>query len=162
MTTTPLTTAEGIDALIARAVTSGAYHHAELLRHVRRGHIAWIHPTARDTLITSGMLNRAKTPTLVTIGDDDYQSTGPEGWACANRVLRWARWYCIHAAGAEVGQYSAIALATVLHRRAVLVETSAGSLDSWRSALYAINRHPHGMIVIPRDGQHPIMPEQLQ
>ena len=94
-----------IDRAVAAAATGGAGHMAELLRFVRRGGMALVQPQDRAALVSISMLKLAPRPVLVVIGDDDYASTGPAGWACARRLLHWSQWACIHAAGAEVAQY---------------------------------------------------------
>ena len=160
MTPFPHLPAVAIDRAVAAAATAGAGHYAELLRAARRGEIALVQPQDRAALMSMSMLKRAPRPVLVVIGDDDYQSTGPAGWASASRLLRWSRWTCIHAAGAEVAQYRAIAAATTLHHRALLVETSSAYAESWAAALRAANPHPHGCIIIPRTGPHPIAPDR--
>jgi hypothetical protein len=156
----PTMLGEVIDRAVAAAATAGAGHTAELLRAARRGEIAFVQPQDRAALVSMSALKRAPRPVLVVVGDDDYQSTGPAGWVCAARLLRWSRWTCIHASGAEVAEYRAIAAATVLHWRALLIETSSAQAENWAAALYAANRQPHGCIVLPGNGLHPVMPDR--
>jgi hypothetical protein len=149
-----------IDRAVVAAAAAGAEHMAELLRFVRRGAIALVQPVDRAALVSMSMLKRAPRPVLVVIGDDDYASTGPEGWACAKRLLRWCRWVCIHASGAEVAQYRAIATATMLHCRGLLIETSSAQAENWAAALSAANPYPRGCFILPRNGLHPVAPSR--
>jgi hypothetical protein len=149
-----------IDRAVAAAAAAGAGHMAELLRFVRRGAIALVQPQNRAAPVSMSMLKRAPRPVLVVVGDDDYQSCGPAGWLCAARLLRWSRWTCIHASGAVVAQYRTIAVATVMQRRALLIETSSAQAEGWAAALYAANPHPTGCVILPRNGLHPVMPDR--
>ena len=149
-----------IDRAVAAAATAGAGHLAELLRAVRRDEIAFVQPVDRAALVSMSALKRAPRPVLVVVGDDDYHSTGPGGWACATRLLRWSQWTCIHASGAEVGQYRAIVAATVLHGRALLIETSSAQAENWAAALSAANPYARRCLILPCTGPHPIVPDR--
>lgn len=104
------------------------------------------------------MLKRAPRPVLVLIGDDDYASTGPAGWACTPTLLRWARAAMVHGTGADVATYQLAVQMAVGCRRGLLIETSSPFARVWREALRTARQPvPNVTLVAPNDA-HPVMP----
>ena len=158
MTTFPTTPAAAIDHAIGQAVTIGFHHTAELLRAVRRGEICLIAPEDRTALVSMGSLKRAPLPVLVLIGDDDYASTGPAGWACTPTLLRWARQAIVHGTGADVPTYRLAVEMAVGCRRGLLIETSSVFAPVWREALRTARQPVPTLTLVAPDGAHPVMP----
>jgi hypothetical protein len=98
-------------------------------------------------------------PALVILGDDDYGSTGPAAWPDAVRLMRWARFTFLHAAGGEAVHYAAAALSAQEHHRVLLVETDTAHLEAWRALIDRIRPHGLGLIIATRSGAppHPTM-----
>ncbi len=80
---------------------------AELLRHVRSGHIQIVQIENRSAEIAAADLIIVDHPAVALIGDDDYKSTGPSGWRSAETICAWAHSAVIHAAGATAACASA-------------------------------------------------------
>jgi hypothetical protein len=70
-----------LNRMIAFFAEHGFVGKVELLRAALAGHIALIE-LPRDAPLPSA-LNRITRPAILLIGDDDYASTGPSGWAAA-------------------------------------------------------------------------------
>jgi len=145
--------------LISLAQTSGHGHLVELLRPAMRGQLNVSLPR-RDTrmppLHTMGKRGR---PVLVLLGDDDYQPTGPKGWACSDKLRSWARFALVHAAGAEPAHYARAASLAIECGRLLLIETASSAADDW--ALFLSARSPAIPLlgILPTGGQHPIRPD---
>ena len=127
---------------------------AELMREVRRGGLAILFNSDRHQTVTAADLNEAARPTIVVVGDDDYQSTGPAGWRCSATVAEWAVAAVIHAAGATAESYAEAAKAARLLGRAVLIETSTAYAFEWAESF----KPKRVLMVLPQDGPHPILP----
>jgi hypothetical protein len=147
-----------IDRAVAAAATAGAEHMAELLRAVRRGEIALVQPLDRSAPVSMARLKRAPRPVLVVIGDDDYCSTGPSGWACLPTLLCWARGAIVHGTGANVESYRGAVAMAQQTGRGVLVETSSGCAVAWREAFRTAGRPVQTLTLLPHGGVHPLMP----
>src|SRR4051812_42174861 len=96
--------ADQIDRLIAHCAALGLSGRVELLRAVRTREIALIE-SARDGVFR--MPENLARPVIVLLGDDDYATTGPTGWATTRRLLHWAKAGLVHASGADVTSYQA-------------------------------------------------------
>lgn len=112
--------------------------------------------------ISIGRLKRARLPVVVLIEDDDYLSSGPDGFPGAQRMLRWAHAVILHAAGGEPAHYEAAALIAARHGRAVLIETSSAQAEAWAVACarWAPAALARGFAMVPRGGAHPIAPSE--
>lgn len=150
-----ITAGSDIDRLIAAASGLGLDHRVALLRSVRAGELQVIEPS-RDGIVPLRMLDEPPRPTIVLLGDDDYCSTGPDGWPTWRRVLRWAAGALIHASGADVPSYQCAIGMALQCRRFLLIETSTARAETWSMPLLA-RRVPH-VCLMPRDGVHPVMP----
>ncbi|MBN8889214.1 MAG: hypothetical protein ABS99_05720 [Acetobacteraceae bacterium SCN 69-10] len=129
-----------------------------LVRAAAAGKIAVAEPGRIATgKAVRSMLNRPGLPEVVLIGDDDYRSTGPAGWRCADWLAGWGRRALIHGAGGEGRHYEVAVQAAVAGRRLALVETTSAHAAAWAALLR--DRMP-SLIVVPKpgDGPHPIPP----
>jgi hypothetical protein len=127
---------------------------AELMREVRRGGLAVFFSSDRQQVVTLAELNQAVRPTVVVVGDDDYQSTGPSGWRCSAVVSEWAAAAVVHAAGATAESYSEAVRAARLLGRAVLIETDTAHAEEWA----LVFEPKRVLLVLPKTGPHPILP----
>ena len=152
-----ITRADHIDCLISTTAAMELPGRVELLRAVRRGEITLV-ACDRQGMPPRRVLKASGRPLIAVIGDDDYRSTGPTGWAATRRLLYWARAGMIHATGADVRSYrTAIGMALVSWRF-LLVETDSAHLDEWSGAL-----HKHGVPFLglrPPKGSHPVAPDR--
>lgn len=154
MSKSPSGDAQVIDRMVSVATQAGDGAHLELLLAVKRGEIAMA-MLFRGDVPPMGELKRAGKPTIVLIGDDDYRTSGPIGWAGLRPLMRWARFGLVHAAGADVSTYRH-ALRLVRHqRRLVMIETAASAHNAW-GAMFNAFRVPADLIY-PEDGRHPTM-----
>lgn len=151
-------TTDAIDHAIARAVTIGFPHTAELLRAVQRGEICLVAPDDRAARVTMASLKRAHLPVLVLIGDDDYASTGPAGWACTPTLLRWARQAIVHGTGADITTYRLAVQMAVGCRRGLFVETNSVFAPVWAEALRLVRQPVPTLTLVAPNGRHPVMP----
>lgn len=76
----------------------------------------------------------ARRPTLVLIGDDDDEPTGPDGWPCAQRLLKWARVIVLHATGAERWHYETTVNTAEARGKVLMIETNSAQLPAWMAA----------------------------
>ncbi len=146
-----------LDQLIAHAVAMGFPHQAEIYREVRRGRLAAMQ-LDRKAVAPMGTLKRAPLPCLVVLGDDDYASTGPAGWASVPRLLRWARGALIHATGADIASYKMAVGMALKCRQFLLIETDFPHMREWGEALLAAPRPVPFVALQPSNGVHPVMP----
>lgn len=144
-----------LDRMIAGLVTAGFSHRAELLRAVRRGSICTIEPR-RDAIVSMRILKTAARPALVLVGDDDYATTGPDGWATLPNLLKWARGAMVHGTGATIESYQTAIGMTLVHRHFVLVETSSARVQEWGERF--ISRRIPVVGLLPTNGAHPLPP----
>lgn len=151
-----MTDAELAQTIVA-AEQAGAAHIVPVLRMVRTGGLHFILPL-RGATVPMRRLKTLDRPALVQIGDDDDTPTGPSGWPQAERLLRWCRFCVLHAAGAEPVHYAAAAMAALVHRRVLLIETTTAHERAWAALIRRVRPGQRGFIVrVPR-GQpaHPI------
>lgn len=136
---------------ITAAVAVQAPFALPIYRAARDGLINLIQP-GRDVQIPQKLLDRPRRPIVVLIGDDDYESSGPEAWACGLRVRRWARAGMIHAAGGEAEHYENALAGALLTGRLLLIETSMAQHSIWKTFLGS--RIPV-LNIVSRTGVHP-------
>ncbi len=146
-----IVTSERVNEYIAKAAISGVGHLIPVLSAVRDGRIAVEFLTSRDKAAPMGRLKRYTCPVLVVIGDDDYRNTGPGGWVCTQRVIRWARGVMIHGAGGTVATYETAVSGAEHFGRFVLVETGSEHIAQWVAAAGAKAK----LGIVANDGPHP-------
>lgn len=150
--------------LIALHEQAGAQHRIPLLRALLGGRIAFFE-AHRDT--SAGTVKRffgmAKKPAVMLLADDDYASTGPDGFAVTDRALQWARLVVIHATGGTPEQYADVVEAAGIMRRVALVETDSAHAAEWVARTKA-QTDPPALILLKPIGneQHPIVPAVRQ
>jgi hypothetical protein len=144
---------DDIDRIIAAAAGFGLVGRVELLRSVRRCELNLIevdrqgHPPNR-------LLKASARPVIAVIGDDDYASTGPAGWAATLRLICWAKASMIHGTGADAPSYRAAIAMALVCRRFLLIETDSGHLDEWGATL---RKHRVPFLGLrPPNGSHPV------
>jgi hypothetical protein len=152
-----ITKGADLDRLICATSAMELPGRVELLRAVRRGEITLLEVN-RQGMPPSRVLKASARPLLAVVGDDDYASTGPCGWAAARRLQYWARAGMIHATGADVPSYQAVIGMTLLCRRFLLVETDSAHLDEWGAALRKYGVPFLGLR--PPTGAHPVAPDR--
>jgi hypothetical protein len=86
----------------------------------------------RGARVEASTLWPKRRPTVIVLGDDDYQSTGPCGWPQAVRLMRWAALIILHGSGGTPEHYGMAVVAAVVRRRVLFVETSAAQLAAWK------------------------------
>lgn len=131
----------------------------ELLRPASRGELNLILPT-RDTVQPPFYrMSKRGRPTVVVVGDDDYQTTGPDGWVCADRLRSWAAFAVVHGTGGQRQHYAMAAVMAAEVRRLLLIETSSAGAQLWAGFLAERTPALRFMGVLPPDaGPHPVMP----
>ncbi|WP_158323030.1 hypothetical protein, partial [Acidisphaera rubrifaciens] len=135
---------------IVAAEQAGQPGLAELLRAVRRGEMQLVSVGHRDAEITARDLPKTGAA-VVLIGDDDYSSSGPAGWRCADVVAAWAEAAVVHAAGATAETYQEAVHAARFLGRCVLIETDTVHAREWVGRFY----QKPTLVIVPRDGVHP-------
>jgi hypothetical protein len=127
---------------------------AQIFREMAIGGFAAILNVQRDEKFTQAELGAANRPTLVVLGDDDYQSTGPDGWRCSATVASWAACAVIHASSANAETYQQAILAARTMGRCVLIETDSAHAEAW---LDLFPTKPT-LTILPTNGAHPAAP----
>lgn len=149
---------------IATFEQAGAGHRVPLLRGLLNGKIAFYEvgrTTSASTL--KRFFGLVEKPAILLIGDDDYSlDAGPDGWPVADRALRWARHVIVHASGATVAQYSAVVDTALDVRRLALIETSSVRAAEWVAKAKAQQHRPPVLLLLPTEGQHPVLPAVRQ
>ncbi|OYV50478.1 MAG: hypothetical protein B7Z77_05750 [Acidocella sp. 20-58-15] len=139
---------------VAALTATLAPHKLPLVRAAQRGIVNIIEPN-RGAVIPKRMLEDTRRPNIILLGDDDYASTGPDGWACARRLRYWGKSAIIHAAGAEEVHYNAALAQALLVRRFVFIECDEAHRESWKR--FFIRQMPI-LIIKAEDGLHPMHP----
>jgi hypothetical protein len=148
---------EQIDRLIAHAATMNLPGRVELLRAVRAGAINLVEIERRADAPMRAIENSPR-PVIMLLGDDDYRSTGPAGWAAWQRLSYWARGAMVHATGADVPSYRLALGLAVVQRRFLMIETDSAHAHDWGSALHRRNIPALGLV--PPDGTHPVVSDR--
>lgn len=95
-------------------------------------------------------------PTVVMLGDDDDEPSGPAGWPCARRLLDWADLLIVHGTGGEREHYEAAIEAAQTLKRVLFVETTSGKAPAWVEAAKLSNPLPALKLHVPLfGGVHP-------
>lgn len=134
-------------------------HYGELLRPAMRGELNVMALTREVRTLPLRRMERQGRPLAVLVGDDDYCTTGPGGWACAVRLRSWARFAIVHGTGAQRAHYAHAAAMTLKVRRLLFIETSSAAAQDWAGFLR--ERDPAlpfmGLLPAP-EGVHPVTP----
>lgn len=141
-------------ALASSASAAGYGHLTVLLEAAQAGWIGLLVP-ARPAVLPKRQLRRCDIPTIVLIGDDDYETTGPDGWACSASLQRWGTKAIVHGAGATLTEYRAAVYACLAVKKLVLVETSSAHIQAWATHFAEAKPPVPIALILPRDGQHP-------
>ena len=147
-------TNDQLTAEIIRADQMGQPGYAELLRGVQNEGVTLVCLPNRGINLPD--LDKIPSLAIVLIGDDDYASTGPSGWACSPTIAAWAGCAVIHASGATVETYRQAINGAHVRGRAVLVETDSAHAEKWAELF----RPNPTLIILPHDGLHPIRPNR--
>jgi hypothetical protein len=131
-------------------------HHVPLYRAAHQGLIGIVQPT-RVGIVSAAQVRRMRGQSwLILIGDDDGLDTGPDGWACARRVLGWARRIVIHGAAGLAEHYAGAAAATMVVRRLVLIECTSARVNAWAEAAKRDAPNVIVQCLVPAGGVHPV------
>lgn len=131
-----------------------APHRMPLLEAVEFGVIA-LGEVTRSSAAPTKEIDRTGLPSIILVGDDDGQDSGPTGWMSARRLAYWARYGFVHATGGTVESYRNAVRIAVQFRKLVLVETGTSHVMAWHG-LFA-NAGVPTMNLIPSDGGvHPV------
>jgi hypothetical protein len=106
-------------------------------------------------------LKHSRRPMVTLVGDDPGTPEGmggPDAWACAHRLSKWARAVIIHGAGGEREHYAAACQAALKVGRVAMIETTSMHAKAWAERL----RCPHTLLILPKGGSHPVMAEAEQ
>lgn len=93
---------------------------------------------ARDQAFPSRLLTGER-PTLVTIGDDDFRASGPAGWSCTRRAMKWPAATIIYAGAGQAEIYAHAVEVARQTGRLLLIETTAEHVLGWYELV------PHSM-----------------
>lgn len=139
---------------VAALTATLAPHKLPLVRAAQLGLVNVIEPN-RSAIIPKRMLEDTLRPNIILLGDDDYASTGPGGWACARRLRYWGKSAIIHAAGGEQAHYNAALTQALLVRRFVFIESDEAHRAAWER--FFVRQMPT-LIIKASDGLHPMRP----
>src|ERR1700693_879960 len=128
--------AGAIAQVTAMASASGYAHTVPLLEAARSGLIQLV-VVPRQAHWPKRQLKRCTKPTLILLGDDDYQSSGPQGWASAQEARDWCVRAMLHGSGGNGGTYRKALYDCLEARRYVLVETSSAQMEAWTTLFAA-------------------------
>jgi hypothetical protein len=146
---------EQLDRLIAHTAALELVGRVELFRAVRDGTINLIE-VGREAPAPLRIMEQSPRPVVLVLGDDDYASTGPTGWAAWQRVSYWARAATVHATGADVASYQMAIGMALLRPRFLLVQTDSAHAHEWAEALH--RRRIPALGLLPLEGIHPVPP----
>jgi len=140
---------------VAAIIAAVAPHQLPLLRAARDSLIALGAPV-RAGSISRRTLESTGRPILILIGDDDGESTGPAGWACAKRLRYWGKRAMVHSAGGLAEHYETAVQGALMARRFILVETTSEHRAAWERLL---SPGMHVLSIRTHEGDsHPILP----
>jgi hypothetical protein len=146
-----------IAAAIAHVEQAGKGYLTPALRAAGVGliNLAFI---ARGNSVSPRAMKHRRRSIFIILGDDDYSSSGPAGWPQAEQLVRWARYIVLHGAGGEPEHYSGAVAAALIHHRLLMVETSSGQLEAWRSLVGRVHPRVPGLVITtPADAPtHPM------
>lgn len=99
----------------------------------------------------------ANRPTLILVGDDDGDDTGPNGWPLAQRLMRWSAVIVLHATGGQRWHYESALDAAVSSGTVLLVECGTATLPAWKEAARRWAPAAFVVALVPNgQGVHPV------
>lgn len=147
--------------LIALSESMGDGYMTELLRPASRGDLTLMLPSRGTVQPPFYRLAKKRRPIVALVGDDDYQTTGPDGWACADKLRAWAGFAVVHGTGAQRHHYAMAAAMAAEVGRLLLIETSSDGAQQWAAFLHERIPALQFMGVLPpAPGSHPVMPSK--
>lgn len=147
-----------IARMIAQAELAGAGFLAGLLRPVMAGELSLIVPMRDAVQPPFYRMAKKRRPIVTLVGDDDYATTGPGGWACADKLRAWAAFAIVHGTGAQLEHYDMAAAAARDVGRLLLIETTSTAAQEWAGFLQERTPALPFMGILPPSGTHPVMP----
>jgi len=148
-----------IAAMIGQAEQAGTGFYVLLLRRVMQGELNACFPMRDTTMPPLYRLGKKGRPVVCLLGDDDYATTGPAGWACADKVRAWAAGAIVHGTGGQPWHYDSAADAAMQVRRLLFIETSSSGAQLWAAFLKERTPPlPFMGLLPPAPGSHPVMP----
>jgi len=154
-----VTSRDDMVRVIAACQAAGVTWRIPLLRAVMQKRIALVE-LRRETPAPIRDMERMNRPVVVLLGDDDGMVTGPAGWASVGRLQYWPRAVMIHAAGGTAEHYQDAVAAAEVTGRCLIVETTSGKAESWAAWIKKAPQRPHVLMVLPRNGLHPVAPSR--
>lgn len=151
-----------IARVIGQAELAGAGFYTPLLRRVMQGGLNACWPMRDTAMPPLYRLSKSGRPLVVIVGDDDYQTTGPDGWACAAKLRTWAAFAVVHGTGGKSEHYEMAADMAVQTRRLLLVETTSAAAQDWAAFLHERSPKLPFLGILPPDGAHPVVPSKGQ
>jgi hypothetical protein len=100
-------------------------------------------------------MTRDRRPLAVILADDGPAPAGPDGFPQTRRLMCWASFCMIHAAGGEPWHYAAAAEMARGGRRVLLVETSTAHQAAWVEVKNRTARHTPVLVLAVRPGTPP-------
>ena len=147
--------------LIVLSESMGDGYMTELLRPASRGDLNLIVLSRGTVQPPFYRLAKKRRPIVALVGDDDYQTTGADGWACADRLRAWAAFAVVHGTGAQREHYTMAATLAAKVGRLLLIETSSDGAQQWAAFLHERSPALEFMGLLPPvPGSHPIMPNK--
>jgi hypothetical protein len=104
--------------------------HAPIFQAVLAGEITLCLPLPGQSLPIK-LLDQIKHPVIVMINDDGPLWLGPDGWACAERAMRWAKAAMLNGSAGEARHYRMALAGAIECRRFVIADTSSELLPQW-------------------------------
>ena len=124
---------------IAKAIEAcascGSDHHIPLFQAVGVGRLALTALTDRLARPNLYALNKSRTPALILVGDDDYHTTGPLGWAATEQLTHWAKGALVHGTNGDRRSYAMAIEMAEHYGRLLLIETSSDAAEAWVDVL---------------------------
>lgn len=150
-----------IARMIVQAEQAGVGFYAPLLRRVMLGELNICLPQRDTAMPPLWRLGKKGRPVVCILGDDDYATTGPAGWACAGKVRAWAAGAIVHGTGGQPWHYDGAADTAMKVRRLMFIETSSDAAQLWAAFLRERTPAlPFMGLLPPAPGSHPVMPDK--
>jgi len=144
--------------LIAVSEQMGDGYMTELVRPASRGDLNLMVLSRGTVQPPFYRLAKKCRPIVALVGDDDYQTTGPDGWTCADKLRTWAAFAVVHGTGAKREHYAMAAAMVAKVGRLLLIETSSEGAQQWAGFLRERTPPLMFMGLLPPEGAHPVMP----
>jgi len=147
--------------MIRRGEQAGAGFYTPMLQRVMRGELNVCLPQRDTAMPPLWRLGKKGRPVVCILGDDDYATTGPAGWACAGKVRAWAGGAIVHGTGGQPWHYDGAADTAMQVRRLLFIETSSAGAQQWAAFLRERTPAlPFMWLLPPAPGSHPGMPSR--